>query len=125
MVWYGEGENENGESIDNVAVVEKVEIDSNGKATVTGLKNSTGGEFDVAVYNNRLYGRETDSYAFSDEYNNFEAGSFSSGCIKTNYYEDGEIDNVDLIFTDENTALDFAEDLSATITDCPSSLTLK
>jgi len=125
MVWYGEGENENGESIDNVAVVEKVEIDSNGKATVTGLKNSTGGEFEVAVYNNRLYGRETDSYSFSDEYNNFESGSFSEGCIKTNYYEDGEIDNVDLIFTDETTALDFAEDLSATITACPSLLLSK
>ena len=122
VVYYGLGEDSNGNEIDNVAVVDKFEIDSYGNSTITGLKNSYGTFSGVlsGIHNNKLYARIADSYdKFESDYNEYISGSISEGCIKTNYYENGVLDNVDLFFTDETEAMNFANTLTSSITSCP------
>ena len=118
-VWFGASEIRTGD----VPVVEKVVIDSEGKAKITGIVNSNANNnIVIGVKENKIFAKEKGATEFENGYLEYVSGSFASGCIQTNWINPDETndDNVDLLFTDETKALNFASDLTATITGCPS-----
>jgi hypothetical protein len=110
QVWFGNGEDSNGNSISNVPVVLKVVFGSDGIMQATGLLNSANGSGAYGVTEAGLLyvgGSTIDG-------NTIVAGS-TSEYIKTEYSVNGVFDNVDLYFFDQATAMAYADNLTASI----------
>ena len=119
IVWFGASEIKTGD----VPVVEKVVIDSEGKAKIIGIVNSDADKnIVIGVKENKIFAKEKNASEFENGYNEYVSGSFASGCIQTNWInpDDTSDNNVDLLFTDKDKAKAFAATLTATITGCPS-----
>lgn len=112
-VWFGEGEDAQGNPLNNVAVVQKIEFGIDGVATVTGLLNSGSGTVDYSVDENGML-HSTDDPTSG---NTIVCGS-TADYIKTHYTLDGELDNVDLFFFNQADALAYAATLTASIAPC-------
>ena len=114
-VWFGSGEDTNGNVIENVPVVQQMIFGVDGIVSITGLSNSDA-PIAGTTYNvdddlqlvlgvdqgkgNRLVCGSTDQY------------------IKAHREEDGMIINTELYFFDESDALDYASDLTSAIPGC-------
>lgn len=112
QVWFGSGEDENGNSIDNVPVVAKVVFGDDGIARYTGLLNSSTFDEDYNVSSSGLL-----SHPETNRGNTIVCGS-TNQYIKTHFEIDGIFDNTALYFFDETEALDFAANLTETIPPC-------
>ena len=120
QVWYGMGVDANGDDIDNVAVLAKVTFDANGSAEYVGLMNEESGSGKWEVTDDKLVLVGTSESFDYSEYNQYVSGDFASGCIQTNWVNENNAsdNNVDLFFTDETTARNYANTLTST-TSCP------
>jgi hypothetical protein len=120
-VWYGYGEDQNGNTIeeDDGRVMEMV-FNADGTLTYQGVKNSEGsGSGYWGVVNNKIYMGE--SYPVStSSYFLYLSGS-TGDCIKTYYVneEDSDENNIDLFMTSRSTAESLADSLTKTISGCP------
>lgn len=112
QVWFGNGEDDNGNDINNVPVVAKVTFGDDGIAIFTGLLNSSSFNEVYNVSNAGLLSNEETNRGSiivcggTDQY------------IKTHFVIDGNIDNAYLYFFDETDALDFASNLTESIPPC-------
>ena len=120
QVWYGMGVDANGNDIDNVAVVAKVTFNLDGTAEFVGLMNEGTGSGKWEVSNDKLVlVALADSFNYT-EYNQYVSGDIASGCIQTNWINENDPNdnNIDLFFTDETVALNYANNLTSTA-HCP------
>ena len=120
QVWYGTGTDTDGNDIDNVAVVAKVTFNLNGTAEYVGLMNEESGSGKWEVTDGKLVlVALADSFDYT-EYNQYVSGDIASGCIQTNWINENDPNdnNIDLFFTDETVALNFANNLTDTA-HCP------
>ena len=127
-VWFGTGEDENGDDLINVPVVEEVTSEVDGTLIVKGLLNGGTGTGNWKVEDDKLFGREKDEDYIQTEYTKYISGSLSDGCIETNWvnelYPDDYLDgsNKELYFTSKTIAINYANTLTQTIPGCPSNL---
>jgi hypothetical protein len=109
-VWYG---NETDSSSEDSGVVVEMAFGSDGYITGAGLLNADTPSSTIS------YDVTTDGLLYMDgvssEGNKITPCGHTSDYIRTNYLVDGAFDNVDLLFFDEQTALDYANGLTATI----------
>jgi len=120
QVWYGMGVDANGNDIDNVAVLSRVTINANGTVEFVGLINGESGTGKWEVTGNKFVAAEvSESFDYS-EYNQYVSGDIASGCIQTNWVNENNANdnNVDLFFTDETRARNYANNLTDTAR-CP------
>ena len=109
-VSFGSGQDSNGNDIQNVAVVGKAVFGSNGTVQYTGLLHSLSGSFSYNVNNAGLL------YNGGNSLNgNTIVNGSTSDYIKTEYTVNGVFDNVDLFFYDQSAAMDYANNLHASI----------
>ena len=109
QVWFGGGEDEQGNEIDNVPVVAKIEFGSNGIATITGLLNHSdiSGPYGVTA---------AGALFFEDDITGQNVITCSTAdYIATDYKINGVFDNVDLFFFEENAAMAYASGLNGMI----------
>ena len=131
-VWYGTVDDETNANsfLESVPIIEKIIIGNDSGITVTGLLNSdSNGSGYYGIKDNKLYTHETLTFD-ETQYEKYESGSLSSGCIKSNYFntEYPINNNTDYMFTDLNQAVWFAglltEENNDTI-DCPTTSLLE
>ena len=120
QVWYGRGVDSNGNDIDDVAVLAEVTFNTNGSAEYVGLMNEESGSGKWEVTGDKLVFVETSENFDYSEYNQYVSGDLTSGCIQTNWVNENNAsdNNVDLFFTDETTAHNYANTLTSTAS-CP------
>ncbi len=120
QVWYGMGVDSNGNDINDVAVLAKVTFNTNGSAEYVGLMNEESGSGKWEVTNDKLVLVGTSESFDYSEYNQYVSGDLASGCIQTNWVNENNVNdnNVDLFFTDETTARNYANNLTSTAS-CP------
>jgi hypothetical protein len=120
QVWYGMGVDANGDDIDNVAVLAKVTFNANGTAEYVGLMHEESGSGQWEVTDDKLVLVGTSENFDYSEYNQYVSGDLASGCIQTNWVNENNAsdNNVDLFFTNEITARNYANTLTSTAS-CP------
>jgi len=120
QVWYGMGVDANGDDIDNVAVLAKVTFNANGTAEYVGLMHEESGSGKWEVTDDKLVLVGTSENFDYSEYNQYVSGDLASGCIQTNWVNENNAsdNNVDLFFTNEITARNYANTLTSTAS-CP------
>lgn len=120
-VWFGTGTNAQGDDIDNVAVVEKVVIDAQGNGVVSSILNGANENVVIGVKDNKIFAKGANESDFEVGYNKYVSGSVEDGCIKTAWInpEDSNDNNIDLMFFNQDDAEAFADNLTSTITACP------
>lgn len=111
-VWYGRVTDVNGnDTINDAPAVGKFTFGANGIATFIGIFNDHSNA-------QGTYSVTSDGHLYFDgdvsEVNRIVSGSTAS-YIKTEYWENGTFDNVDLLFFDETSAINYAKNLTQSI----------
>ncbi|EGV30304.1 hypothetical protein ThidrDRAFT_2778 [Thiorhodococcus drewsii AZ1] len=107
LVWFGSGEDESGNELDDVPAALEVQLQANGTAVISGLLNSGDTTATWAVDDTGLLYFDGDATE-----GNLIACNHTDEFIRTHYMYENEVDNVDLYFFDRQEALDYASSMT-------------
>jgi len=111
-VWHGRGTDSDGNEIENIVGIAKLVFGSDGIVQFIGIQNEISGSTEYHVNSNgELYFSNDSSYIY-------KICGKTSNYLIVEYYENGTLDNIELLYLNQEDAINSARNITGQIPGC-------